>query len=178
MLRALLSKGVLAGLLLVQVSQPIPVNGDKPLDVCTVLKNIQTYRGEIISIRGRWDGDDIQGDCGITSREDNRFGIPYSENAIVWVHPYGTNWDDQPEWSEDRVVVEALTKKYDQLMRQGHNVLATFVGRLEARRTDFRSGYGHMGAYRAQLVLVTIKDVVSETGKPVRTPPKLSNVDR
>jgi hypothetical protein len=168
---------LLAATLLLQTQRPVPING-APLDVCTVLKHLQDYGEKFVMMRGRWDGDAIEGDCVVSTLEEkNRFGVPYSNNSIVWVHPYESFPDITPDWIEDPVVEGAL-KTYDRLNSQGHNVQATFIGKLEVIRSDLHAGYGHMGTYRAQLVLVSIKNVVSETGKPVREPPKTKPIDR
>jgi hypothetical protein len=157
---------------------PVPSNPVKALDVCTVLKDSEQYRGKIISIRGRWDGPDILGDCATPGRaEKNRFGAEYSDDRIFLTRVADDGWDEEPNWTEDPAVQPAFDK-YLRLWSQGHNIIATFVGRLETSLTEVGAGYGHNGVYRAQMVLVTIKNVVSETGKPVREPATVTPIEK
>ncbi len=144
-----------------QNTESIPINPDKPLEVCQVLRNLQEYRGKVISVRGQWNGRNLEGDCKVFT------------NRIILNFPSRSSRSANKDWRWDENAITEATKNYEVLNSAGHNVVATFVGRLDALPPEFTGrGFGHLGGDPAELLLIGIKDVVSETGKPVRPPIK------
>src|SRR5262245_60766268 len=99
---------------LFRASQSVPVNANRPIDVCTVLNHLSEYRTKFIAVRGMWDGPDIVGDCGPVSKTElNRIGLPYEMDRIFQIHPYERGLDSLADWSEDGKSIDAAYKKYE-----------------------------------------------------------------
>ena len=145
-----------------------PINPAQPLTVCEVLEDLQKYRGKIIQVRGRWNGPILEG----------RACAPLKTGEYVW--PSGVAIElpsrarEEPAtWTLDQEAYNQAYRKYLQAIEHTTEILVTFIGRLDAREEGleiFRhpdgdvitNGYGHVGAYPAQLVIATVKDVVPE----------------
>ena len=169
---------VLGGLLffqlihILQLSLPNEIrliNPAQPLTVCEVLEDLQKYRGKIIQVRGRWNGPELEG----------RACAPLKTGEYVW--PSGVvielpSWarEEPATWTLDQEAYNQAYRKYLQAIEHTTEVLVTFTGRLDAREEGLQiifrhpdgdvitNGYGSNNAYPAQLVIVTVKDVVPE----------------
>jgi hypothetical protein len=150
-----------------QLPQLEPINR-QPLSVCEVLQDLKTYRGQIIQIRGRWTGDSLEGDCP-TSLKTGDYEWP---SAVVLTQPNSSivESEEPAKWKADMPAYRRALRELER--RSQDSVVATFVGRLDARdRLEVLTnnvpqpvpvGYGHLGTYPARLVIITVKEVVAQ----------------
>jgi hypothetical protein len=149
-----------------------PINPKDVLTVCEVLTDLQKYRGKIIQIRGRWLGTSLDGrDCAPLRTGDYMWesGIAIAMPSWLILEKEGT----PATWSLDQRAYDRAERELRlQATRYNRDIIVTFIGRLDAREeglVTFRGGdeklhglgYGHLGVYPAQLVIVTVKDIVA-----------------
>src|ERR1041385_303409 len=147
---------------LLHLSEPaqlVPINV-KPLTVCEILADLAKYRGNVIQVRDEWLGTSLYGrDCAPPQTGD------YVWEPAIWLIEPGSlilEKEGTPaSWKLDQ-------RAYDQATRalwQKKTGSATVIGRLDARSEGLQTsrgvgnGYGQLGRFPAQLVIVTVKDV-------------------
>ena len=153
---------------------PVLAQSEKPdtVSVCDVLKNRATYQNRIIALRGRWitdrEGSYLRSAC---SKEDLGLHRAWSAGvAIAWSLRAATT---EISFEQDRSALHKVEKVLLKSRERGElgRVWITFVGKIETRhplrvRTyspgggPLTLGFGHLGAFPAQLVVKTAKDLV------------------
>ena len=148
-----------------------PINPTQPLTVCDVLKDLQEYRGKIVQIRGRWNGPILEGRaCAPLKTGDYEWP---SGVAIQFPSSRTLEREEPVAWALDQEAYNQIERERLQALEHTTEILATFIGRLDAREEGLQilrrpdgdvitNGYGHLGVYPAQLVIATVKDLVHE----------------
>lgn len=150
---------------------------NKPLDVCEVLQNLSRYRGQMITVRGEFVGNAIDGTtCPVLKTGDHEWhkgvliDIPHESYAPI---------DPPAAWKIELKNWDRAVEKWQALKKRwggGTPVFATIVGRLDTKSDPLEVptlpngnslpwGYGHLGIYPARLVLFDIKDVEVSTNR-------------
>jgi hypothetical protein len=136
-------------------SEPERLSSADPVDVCTVLRTPNVYRGRMIAVRGiYWQG--LREGC-----PEIRLGgrsWPAALNLVEAVGKQGPTSalfeTDRPSWDTlDRLAIrEAKAGRQEEIW-------ATVLGELRAPATYIRDdgttvgGYGHLGAFPAELIV-------------------------
>jgi hypothetical protein len=159
------------------VFQTAEPSGKPPFGVCEVLQNVKKFNGKVIEIRGEWAGSyALVGECSVSLKTGDKTWA----NGIAIATPESVNRDintlsdtsERPDWNLDN---DALDLAYDAAARllssNGPNtkVFATFVGRVDFTpellgkagppSAPTISGFGHLNAFPARLVLINIRGV-------------------
>jgi len=144
---------------------------NKPLDVCEVLQSLSRYRGRMITVRGEFVGNAIDGPaCAVLKTGDHE----WHKSILIDIPHESYGFIDPPaEWKIDLKQWDSAVKKWQALRKRWGSatpIFATIVGRLDTRNEllgvpalpDTKLvpwGYGHLGMYPARLVLLEIKDI-------------------
>jgi hypothetical protein len=136
--------------------------GRQPVTICELLKNVQAYRGKVVAVRGiYWYG--LRQSC----------AEPLVTGGHAW--PSALNLVDTaaarseaetPAFKTDRSSWDRLDELVVREAKAGQReeIWATVVGFVRAPVTYIRDGkvvggYGHLGAFPAELVVEHISDV-------------------
>jgi hypothetical protein len=147
-------------LLLFQLGSQGTVDSPKPLEICDVLENLNLYAGKTVVVRAKWEGT-LEGSCKPPqSSDDPRTPVQgrYVVNGIA-IAPLSAD-------AERTALLKTQLQDIFRLSDEGYGVMATFTGRLEVKPPG-RLGFGHLGSYPAQIVLMRIEDV-KRSGKKHR----------
>jgi len=147
-----LQASILSFVMLFQGKTPATGDSQRPIPICEVLENLRAYDGQTIVVRAGWNGS-LVGDCKPPqSPDDPRYPLPGEllVNAIL-VAPLPVN-------AEQVEPFKTPLQQFDRLWKEGYDVFATFVGRLQVKRPG-GFGFGHLGGYSAQISVMGIKDV-------------------
>lgn len=142
--------------------------GAGPYDVCAVFKDLPKLHGKDIEIAGYWEETDhgmfLRGHC-----KSRLVTQGYHWIQAIWLaRPSSIA---SPPFALDAPSVDAAYRAVERQRpsRGSYRVWATFIGRLETGDTLLVAtnghigprplGYGHLGAYPAQLILRSIKNV-------------------
>lgn len=107
--------------------------------------------------------------------------MPLKTGEYTWVNAIWIERPDAPIIKMEAPANWTLDRTYDRAIRElqrpapGTVVFATLIGRLDAREKlqvstkdsfpPVTYGYGHVGAFPARLLPVTVKDLVRENSK-------------
>ncbi|MBN9658996.1 MAG: hypothetical protein J0H49_12505 [Acidobacteria bacterium] len=140
-----------------------PSQSSKPLSVCEVLADLQSYRGKVISVRGQL----LRGEEGSYLTSD-KCARPLETNGYTWKNPIPLSL--LPGSADIAVSAQSRERLIQASANTDKAVWVTYAGRLETR-TSFEMvhrgdgqvvpyGYGHLNACPAELIFTEIRDVV------------------
>jgi hypothetical protein len=120
--------------------------------VCQILENLAVYNGKVVAIQVV--NLDFTAQCQLPATADDprimQAGAPPVNEISVAVF---TNFDAMTD------PLRKALADYDRWFRQGYDVTMKVVGRIDARHTGSPLGFGHLGAYPAQITITRIEDV-------------------
>lgn len=146
------------------------------ISACQLMSQLQHYRDNVVSVTGLY----------MVTKESTYIGVDkscqirFATEGYAWprgidlkgVRYYKAETGQSPfqRTDDDSRSIEQLSRTYDRL-KDHERIRATFVGLLLVpreyvvrRQPDGRlasgSGYGHMNAWPAQLILKAVKDIV------------------
>jgi len=152
---------------------------EKPLTVCEILSNLDTYRGKMITIRGVMIGGHRHG-WTLYDYDQGQNGCPdVLKRGLRWPSSISLSWptDPNPEdgpiiFQPDLGMIERSLAKIQKI--QGSDdvwIIATIHGELRARNdivifhgddgSYYGSGYGPGGQDPAQLMIERVSDLQS-----------------
>jgi hypothetical protein len=154
----------------------------KPIGICELLRNVESYNGQIVTIRAFVVGGLPHGYYLV----DNRMETPCSsmpDSRINWPPTIDLIWPGSAGLERVPLPFErdiGAQKKFYESMRTleqkavpGRMVEATFVGQVRTRRSltilhnkqdnvYAGNGYGQFGMHPAQLVIKTVLNITTE----------------
>lgn len=154
----------------------------KPIGVCELLRNVESYNGQIVTIRAFVGGGPRHGYYLVDNRKETPCSS-MSEAKVNWPPTIDLIWPGSAGLERTSVPFErdvTNQEKFYESMRTVEQksdpdrmVEATFVGQIRTRRsmTIFHNkqddvyagnGYGHFGMHPAQLVTKTILNITVE----------------
>jgi hypothetical protein len=138
------------------------------LTVCELLSQLDRYRGKEVHVRGelRTGTEEIA----LVEQCSKRFVADgHTWPNAIWLTPPGRLATEPVDFKLDEAAIRAMQAQINQARAAGKQgkVVVTFIGKCEARKhlgkdprsTKVTGGFGHLGAYPAQLVYRSAEDV-------------------
>jgi hypothetical protein len=136
------------------------------LGVCDVMRNLESYSGKTITVRG-----EVYFGLEITAIGDRQCSASFATSGrkwpnALWISGFPAANDDSIDRRPQQLLFTVLSRLTALYMRQRpiteppHEVSAVFTGIMTAlNKTSRGGGFGHLGAYPAELNVITVRDV-------------------
>ena len=126
-------------------------NEPQQATVCQILENLRMYDGKVVAIQVV--NFNLVGQCKApTATDDPRLfkpgTPPVNEIALVGFPP-----------SAMAGPLGKALHDYDRWLREGYDISMNIVGRIDVRLAESTFGFGHLGAYPAQITVTQIDGV-------------------